>query len=192
MSFSRVNRRIHMYLGLFFAPWMLMYALAGLAGNHRDSFGDVEYVFERDIPYERVFSDEVSNEARAKAILRDIDLGGIHAIRDLGNGRMAIYRENPIWSRRITYEPGEKKLAVEIREFQLAACLMHLHHTHGYSGKNLIYDIWVFFTDVAIFAILFWSLSGLWIWWKLRRTRRVGAVCAISGATLFVFIILAV
>ena len=30
-NFSKIIRRVHMYLALFLAPWMLMYALSTLA-----------------------------------------------------------------------------------------------------------------------------------------------------------------
>jgi hypothetical protein len=29
-------RRVHMYLGLFLAPWMFMYAVSTLVMNHRE------------------------------------------------------------------------------------------------------------------------------------------------------------
>jgi hypothetical protein len=33
---SRLIRRIHMFSGLFFVPWMLMYALSTLVMTHRE------------------------------------------------------------------------------------------------------------------------------------------------------------
>jgi hypothetical protein len=34
---SRIIRRVHMYLALFLAPWMLMYALSAIAMSHDHS-----------------------------------------------------------------------------------------------------------------------------------------------------------
>ena len=37
--FSKVIRRTHMYVALFLAPWVLMYALSTMVMNHRCRYG---------------------------------------------------------------------------------------------------------------------------------------------------------
>jgi hypothetical protein len=39
--------------------------------------------------------------------------------------------------------------------------------------------------DFFIAAILFWSLSGLWLCWEMRPTRKTGALFAAGGILLF-------
>ena len=34
MSFQLINRRVHLYLGMFLLPWVLMYALSSLVFSH--------------------------------------------------------------------------------------------------------------------------------------------------------------
>ena len=43
-AISRLVRRVHMFTGLFLAPWMLMYALSTLVMTHR------EYVLSLTLP----------------------------------------------------------------------------------------------------------------------------------------------
>ena len=35
--------------------------------------------------------------------------------------------------------------------------------------------------------MIFWVLSGLWMWWELKVTRVLGALFMLGGASLFVF-----
>ena len=34
MTFSHVNRRVHLYLGLFLLPWLFMYGLSSVPFAH--------------------------------------------------------------------------------------------------------------------------------------------------------------
>ena len=38
MTFPQLNRRTHLYLGLFLTPWVLMYALSSIPFSHNDYF----------------------------------------------------------------------------------------------------------------------------------------------------------
>ena len=63
MTISTIVRRTHMFLALFFFPWILMYALSTLVMNHRSFFvtrygeGPVPFVTERRLVYDGVFSE---------------------------------------------------------------------------------------------------------------------------------------
>ena len=39
--------------------------------------------------------------------------------------------------------------------------------------------------DAVIVAMVFWALSGLWMWWEMRATRLWGAACAVTGVGYF-------
>jgi hypothetical protein len=41
--------------------------------------------------------------------------------------------------------------------------------------------------DLVIVAMVFWALSGLWMWWEMRVTRLWGALFGLLGAVLFLF-----
>ena len=48
--FSKILRRTHMYLALFLAPWVLMYALSTAAMNHRSHLAGA-YADKRPVPW---------------------------------------------------------------------------------------------------------------------------------------------
>ena len=46
-------------------------------------------------------------------------------------------------------------------------------------------DLWAVSIDVWVVAVLVWILSGLWMWWQLKPTRRLGLVGALIGFALY-------
>src|SRR5262245_32131080 len=83
---SKLIRRIHMFTGLFFAPWMLMYALSTLVMTHRDYVGSFyktkspAMVIERELDYSRSFPTNTPREAIGLQILTDLGLEGTHSV----------------------------------------------------------------------------------------------------------------
>src|SRR5215813_5233835 len=86
----RLVRRVHMFTGLFLAPWMVMYALSTLVMTHReyvDSFYSSKspaMVTERELDYSRSFPTNSTREQIGQQILLDLGLDGAHSV---GGGR---------------------------------------------------------------------------------------------------------
>jgi hypothetical protein len=62
-----------------------------------------------------------------------------------------------------------------------------MHRRRGFQHPYALEDMWAFSVDVAVLAMVFWALSGIWLWWELRPTRLWGAACAVFGLALFAF-----
>lgn len=61
---------------------------------------------------------------------------------------------------------------------------MRLHTTHGQTPHWNGRMIWSVFVDVMAIAMVSWGLTGLVMWWKIKRTRLIGgAVIALSLTT---------
>jgi hypothetical protein len=39
MTFDKINRRLHLYLGLFLGPWLVMYGVSSFILIHQSWFG---------------------------------------------------------------------------------------------------------------------------------------------------------
>ena len=46
--------------------------------------------------------------------------------------------------------------------------------------------------DAVIVALVFWALSGLWMWWEMRATRLWGFAAALFGIGMFAFLALTI
>jgi hypothetical protein len=188
--FSKIIRRTHMYLALFLTPWILMYALSTMAMNHREwlrgGSGETlpQFEKEREEPYQASFAPDARPQAIGEKILEDARLVGAFNARKDSSGAVVIVRQDPVTPRRITYSPAESKLVIEKEVFRWPAFLERMHRRRGYQHAALD-DSWAFSVDLVIAAMIFWVLSGLWMWWELRATWRLGALFAAGGLALF-------
>jgi hypothetical protein len=188
---SKTIRRTHLYLALFLGPWILMYSASTLVMNHRAWFrGDPapppQWKVISEDTYRGDFPPDAKREQMARQILDSLGMEGLHqtALRD---GRLIINRLQPVHPMRLTYSVADKKLTVERQVWESAAFLERMHRRRGFQSPYVLEDVWAFSVDLFIAAVLFWALSGLWLWWELRATRTLGAWVALAGGVLFCF-----
>jgi hypothetical protein len=194
---SKIIRRTHLLLALFLTPWILMYAISTIAMHHRVLFtGEPDRVdpgFDTlsEETYTPTFPSDVDRQDAALQILRDLDLEGAFGVQgNLEEGRMTITRFRPIGSYRITYESNPGMLRVERQRFAMAYYLEMLHRRRGFQQPYVTNDLWAIFVDVVILAIILWAFTGVWMWWEMSKTRRLGAICLSAGVALFLVFLL--
>jgi hypothetical protein len=189
--FSRLLRRTHMYLALFLAPWILVYTLSTIVMNHREHLhsgpNPPRFTMEREFIYDGTFPDRATPRQIADQLLISIGMDGTHnqpRANDLQ--RITFVRQDAVAPRRITYTPADRKVTIERMEFEPTAFLERMHRRRGYQQPYAVEDTWAFTVDLVIVAIVFWALSGLWMWWEMKVTRKLGALCLLGGIGLFV------
>ena len=196
--FSRLVRRTHMYLGLTLFPWMLMYALSTLVMNHRARFvanygsGPVPFVTEREMTYDGVLPEGSDLRTISAQILDSVGLEGSHGVSRRPDGTVVITRNDLMWPRRLTFNPATRKLVVEKMTFRPKAFLERFHRRRGYATGYGLDTVWAIAVDLAIVGMVFWALSGLWMWWEMKATRGLGTAALVGGAGLFVLFVLTI
>ena len=190
---SRLVRRIHMFTGLFLAPWMVMYALSTLVMAHHEYVNSFYVskspvmVKERELDYSRTFSTNLTRDAIAQQILNDLSMDGAHSVSGGRNGGpLVIQRQHAMPQRRLTFDASKSKITIEREEFRTPTVLERLHRRRGYKQPYALEDTWGFTVDVAVVTMVFWSLSGIWLAWELKTTRAWGALSFVVGLGLFV------
>ena len=196
---SKLIRRTHMYLALFLTPWMMIYALSGLVLNHNQAirsfygarFGQFEKVEER--PYNAAFSDGADSRMIGAQILDHLGLSGSFNVQGSPNQpRLVIIRNAAFAAHRITYFRTENRLLVEKQSFSAPVFVNRAHFRHGYDQPFLSSKAWGFIVDLAIVGMVFWVLSGLWMWWEIKPARTAGAVIAVVGFGMFGILLLTI
>jgi hypothetical protein len=213
MTFTLILRRIHMYLALFLTPWVLIYGLSTLSLNHMsllssfygDNWGQ-SYV-ERTTTYDKPLptvpdpQDEIlvepkpriDVEAAAKQVLQDLGMDGAHwAGTAAQSTRLVINRNDIIAPREITVTPADHTLVIKRQAFQWPMFLRRLHTRRSYAQPYLADWAWAFVLDLLIVSILVWGLTGLWMWYQMKPTRRWGTLCAAAGCILFAFFLVTI
>jgi hypothetical protein len=178
-----------MYLALFLTPWIAMYALSTIAMNHRAEEGaPPPFSSERTLPFEGVLPGEATPKARAAMLLTHLDMVGAYTASERkADGALVIHRHDPMAVRRITYTPSDQRILVERQEYRTSAFLERLHRRRGYQHDFALEDFWAFCVDAVIVSLVFWVVSGLWMWWEMKATHKLGALSLAAGAAIFAF-----
>jgi hypothetical protein len=171
---------------------MIIYALSGLVINHGQAvrnfygakFGQMEKVEER--PYTAAFSADADPRMIGAQVLEHLGLSGAFNVQGAANApRLVINRNAAFAQHRITYFRAENRLLIEKQAFSAPVFVNRAHFRHGYEQPFLAAKIWAVVVDLAIVGMLFWVLSGLWMWWEIKPARLPGAVLAVGGFGLF-------
>ena len=102
--------------------------------------------------------------------------------RDGKDGSIAINRNDLIAPRRLTYSPADRTLLIERMQPRPNAFLERFHRRRGYATGYALDTVWAVTVDLVILTMVFWVLSGLWMWWEMKVTRRLGLAALLGGA----------
>lgn len=189
---SRLLRRTHLYLALFLSPWILMYAASTFVMNHRRSFHGPppepppRFEVERELRYPGEMPDGASPQQIASQLLATLDLDGTHVVtRQSSQEKVVINRLHPVSPRRVTYTAADQHVVVEKMVFSGSRFLEQMHRRRGYQHPYALEDLWAASVDLTIAALVILALSGIWMAWELRVTRRWGTLSLLAGAGLF-------
>ena len=195
MTFDKLNRRTHLYLGMVLTPWFLLYALSGFILNHGSWFqranNEPEWKKTFEHPYRLPpVTDETDDSALAEKILRDNGLLGRYRIDIEDDGRVVVDRAKLLSTIRLTYYPNEGRIVGEEQRLPFDRFLTAAHFRAGFEYPYLLEQLWGAIVDLLIVATLIWIASGLYLWWNLGRFRFWGFVSLAGGIATFALLVL--
>lgn len=83
----------------------------------------------------------------------------------------------------VTFEP------IADRDTPPGRVLARLHMTHVYPDTFGMGWIHALLVDLTALCLVLWCLTGVFMWWQMRKTRAVGAVVLVSGLAATVVIL---
>lgn len=197
LRFSLVVRRVHLFAALFLTPWVLLYATSTLVMHHEAWFaGEADgaapaWALVAERQYAPATEDAGDTWTVARGVLRDLDMEGAFSTSgSIGEGTLTIYRDRALQSYRVTVSRDAGTVRVERRRLDVPRLLEMLHRRRGYSQPFVPDLLWALTVDVVVLAILAWVASGLWMWWEMERTRKLGVAFAGVGSLAFVVLLL--
>ncbi|HET6278261.1 MAG TPA: PepSY-associated TM helix domain-containing protein, partial [Candidatus Polarisedimenticolia bacterium] len=110
---------------------------------------------------------------------------------DSGSGAIIVTGESPLGLRRVTLPPDGGMVRVEAAGYGVRRFFTQLHYRIGYQWNSLGERAWGFSVDLFAVTMLFWIVSGFWMWWTIRRTRRPGFLSLGVGLALFALFLIA-
>lgn len=199
MKLSKLIRRTHMYLALFLTPWLTIYALSGFVLNHGNWFGmsgggkapPFEKIEERD--HQAAFSKDADERLIGAQVLEALGLSGPFNVQgDVDGPKLVINRHGAFAEHRVTYLREQSRLVVERQQCSKTMFLNRAHFRHGYLQEDAASIAWGVIVDLVIVSLIFWVLSGLWMWWEIKPSRAWGAVFGLAGVGLFAVLLFTV
>jgi hypothetical protein len=194
VTFDKINRRTHLYLGIVLTPWFLMYAFSSVVLNHRQWFQAIyddgipawKVRFEREYSLPTIAEEEDDPYDVAEKILSDTGLQGRHSARFTREGNLEVYRNSFLSTVRLTYYPEKERLVAEDERFRWDRFFTRMHTRGGLNGFSFLDTLWAVMVDLVVVSTFIWIVSGLYIWWKLPRFRFWGWVSLAGGLAGFV------
>ena len=194
MTYSHLNRRLHLYLGMALLPWFFMYGISSVPFAHNQFFEQRDAA--KGLPLwtlraERTLDAPVPQGA---AGLRAF---GATLLEDAGVEATSYgtYRHSPtqvnvyaysFWkSTQLKYFIDQKKLTVEDRRFRWDHFLTGMHARGGFEQEGFLQLSWSIVVDIVCVSMIVWIASGLFMWWGVPGHRRWGWLAILSGTLTF-------
>ena len=169
----QIIRRIHLYTAFFLLSLVLMYFVTGYLMIHENLLANRDP--EKKTHTARLkYKGEKTPEAYAAYLEANFGLMGKRQPpqkREDGSWRFEYFRPGTSLEAVIS-AAGDSVRITESRE-HLRRTLTGFHRLHGYGG-GLLYDIWAVLYDLASIALILFTLSGIYLWYKLTRHHLLG------------------
>jgi hypothetical protein len=198
MKLPLLLRRVHLYLGLALAPWVVMYGLSSAVFTHGEWFrkagtpGTPQWTLRETRAYDAAPpADAAALRGFGLALLQELGVTAPNVGVNRPNGNTVnITAFSFLHTTRVVYSIPQKKVTVEDRQFRFDMFLTGMHSRGGFNQEGFLPDTWAVMVDVVCVAMILWILTGLYLWWGVSGHRLWGLVALLAGAgafALFVF-----
>jgi hypothetical protein len=194
--FYLVTRDLHLYVGLFISPFVLVFAVSvfylvhGFAQRPAPGPADAP----RTIANLRIPPDIVRTEGRARvdALRPVLDQLGVRGEIDFvrhvpGEHRLIVPVRLPDRDTTVSLDYERGTATVTSRGHSLSDAFVYLHkmpgpHNADVRGDSSMMGAWRVLADATTYLFLFITLSGIYLWLALKAERRVGLILILAGA----------
>ena len=196
--FYRLVRDLHLYLGLFSSPFVLVFAISVFFLVHTwlpkfaPETSNTRVVSALPLPGNL---QTLSGRPLIDALKPSLEKADVHG--EIGFLQHMVKEEKliipvtvPGRQTIVTISIASREATIVTRETGLADAMATLHRSPGEHAPairmNWFYmQAWRWLADTTAYLILFISVSGIYLWYVLRAERRVGFVLLFAGALAF-------
>ena len=194
--FYLLTRDLHLYVGLFVSPFVLVFAVSvfylvhGLVQRPAPAVGPgVRIVSNLDLPPALA---QLTGRPRVEAlrpVLEQLGVKGeIDFVRLVANEhRMVVPVRRPDHDTVVTLDFDQRTATIASTRQSLGEAVAYLHkmpgpHNVAVRGNTAAMRGWRVLADATAYAVLFLTVSGIYMWAVLRAERRVGLALMLAGA----------
>jgi hypothetical protein len=170
----RTLRNLHLFLGLFFILFLLMYGASSVQMAHPTWFDSKPTVTEARLP----FPAEEAYNARAIAatlIEQQAVRGELKNVAETEDGyTFRVVRPGTVHE--VEYVRGEDSVLVRTSVAGFMGMLNRIHHIGGVHHEYPLLNVWGVLVFLTSLGLILLGLSGAYMWFKSHRTRRTAGV----------------
>ena len=185
-----ILKKIHMYTGLLTFSALIVFGVAGVHATlrapeqHRrpeTRIEEVDFIVPGNLT-DKQLADRVY-ETLQIPLARPLEKW---ALRHDTQGNLLLRFYTPNGLRTVTVLEKENRLRVETRQASLGQTLNALHATvPRWAAPDLRIQLWAYYMEVAIWALIGMALSGVYLWLAARPGSRWGQVSFGAGSAAF-------
>lgn len=183
-------RTIHLFTGLILAMGLFMYAFTGLVMTNQDWFPDSKETTTHELRSEvaaRMAPGLSKQQAEPwqQQLAAELDLWGRPGKRwHNDDGEWTFEYGRPGTNEKLKVRPGDANVTVTLETAGFTGTMNRLHHLHGYAGGGRFF-LWGLLVDLASLALILFPVTGILLWYKLKKDRRLGWVI-LGGSSAYV------
>jgi len=196
--FYNTVRDLHLYLGLFISPFVLVFSISVFFLVHawlpKISSTNAVTRVDLDIPLPGDLQN-LSGRRLIDALKPSLEKANVRGemtfVRNqVKENKLIIPVMIPGRETTVTINTTNHEATVVSRETGLADALVTLHKFPGQHLSDLRMNwfwmkLWLWMADATVYLVLFISVSGLYLWCVLRAERTIGYVLLAAGSVAF-------
>jgi hypothetical protein len=197
--FYLITRDLHLYIGLFLSPFILVFAFSVFYLVH----GLTQPAGGREPDSSQTFSglavppgiERMEGRARVDALRTVLDQlaveGEIDFVRHVAREhRLIVPVRLPRREAVVSLDYEQRTATVTSHRQSIGDAFVYLHkmpgpHNAAMRGNSRLMWVWGVLTDATAYLVLFITASGIYLWVALKAERRVGIALMVAGAATF-------
>ena len=199
-----VTRDLHLYLGLFLSPFVLVFAISVFYLVHVSPVPQATELPGRVVSELPVMAemDRLTGRDQVNALRPVLDRlgveGEVNFVRRIPKEHsLVIHVLIPGRETTVDLNLETRTAAIALRQTGVADALVHLHKMPGPHNVNIRVNstymrVWRALADFASYGLLFLTLTGVYLWTVLRAERRIGVALLSLGALSFFGLVYAI
>ncbi len=190
-------RNLHLYVGLFLSPFIVVFSVSVFFLVHSWIPGAKQAPVTRTAT-EVVFPEnaETAKGREQIAALRSV-LDGLNVRGEIGfvrysprDRRFVLPVTQPGRQTTVEFNVALRTASISTSATGIADAMVYLHkmpgpHNVSIRGNSLHVQVWRWLADATVYLLLFVSVSGIYLWAVLKAERRVGLGLLAAGALTF-------
>ena len=202
--FYVLTRDLHLYVGLFLSPFILVFAvsvffLVHAPKENRATTGRTRVASDLDVPTDLERLSGREQVASLRRVLEQIGVEGeVNFIRRLPKEhRLVVPVLLPGRETTVDLDVVRRTATISESSTGLSDAVVYLHrmpgpHNVNIRGNSFYIRVWRWLADITTYGLLFLTLSGVYLWTVLRAERRVGLALLCAGGISFFGLVYAI